>query len=88
MFRVIVQEKKRNGEYVTDRQAMVEHFDESLASTAKAYAETKGLFCQMYVGHDDPVPVGYSSKKLEYTTCIWKTSEPVSVTEAMKVFTF
>ena len=73
MFRISIQDRDRKGDYTTVKSITVEQFNEELAVKANTVAKTKGLFVQMYLDHSDPVPEGYSSKRLEYSTVIWKS---------------
>jgi hypothetical protein len=71
MFTVSMQ-KKDSDKFVTVQTLKLESFDNTVADKAINVASSKGLYLQMYIAHSDTVPVGYSSKVLEYTTCIWK----------------
>ena len=69
MFRITVQQRTKNG-FSTVETTTVDNFDTELA---ESYEPLKQVFnVQMYIGHDDKVPDGYGSKKLPYTTSIWK----------------
>ena len=81
-----VKQTKLGKEYLPVKSVTVEKFDESLADKAREYAKESGLVVQMYIDHNDTIPVGYSSKKLEFSTAIWKTTV-TSLEDALAQFT-
>ena len=88
MFRIQIQKmnvSKLGKVYETVKAVNVDAFNESLAETARNYAKENNLVIQMYIAHEDTVPVGYSSRELEHSTAIWKT-EIHSLDEALALF--
>lgn len=81
MFTIRLQTK--NGDnYVTVKQITVKSFDNSLAEKAEEISKAQGLSLSLNIAHEDTVPAGFYSKRLEFTTSIWRSKE-VSVEEAL-----
>ena len=88
MFRIQIQKmnvSKLGKSYETVKAVNVDGFNESLAETARNYAKANGFSVQMYIAHQDTVPVGYSSRELEYSTVIWK-QQVNTLDEALALF--
>ena len=88
MFRIQIQSmsvSKLGKSFETVKSVNVESFNESLAEKAREYAKASGFSVQMYIAHEDTVPVGYSSRELEFSTVIWK-QQINSLDEALALF--
>ncbi len=78
MFRIQFQQQVRKGIFSTVKSFMLDKFDSKIADAAYAKAAEKELSVRFYISHSDAVPEGYASRKLEFSTVIWKqiTTEP------------
>jgi len=76
--------KKGIVEYENLKTVELAQFSPEVATVAEAKANPEeGVTVSMYVSHDHPIPDGYASKKLEYTTQIWKAVQYTKA-EALK----
>ena len=80
MFKVIIQRQTKKG-YETLKSVTLSTFSETVAEKAMSLTDDTTR-CSMYIAHSDSVPEGYASRKLEFTTSIWKQVE-VSPEEAL-----
>lgn len=77
MFTIKVQSVSQNkrgmNEYTNLKSMTLSSFSPKVADAviAKVTPETRVSF---YIAHDDAVPEGWASKKLEFTTQIWKAA--------------
>ena len=81
MFTVRLQ-RKDNDTFTDVKVIRLTEFNEAVADKANAMASLNNAYCQLMIGNDDPVPNGYSFKRLQYNTVIWK-STTVSATDAL-----
>lgn len=74
MFTIKLQQQDRRGNYSTVKSLNVSQFSDAVAKKAMEIASLHNLRVSMYV-RDEPVPAGWSSRELEYSTQIWLTLE-------------
>lgn len=72
MFRIIIQNVDKKGNYETVKSITLDSFISEVADKAYNKAQELSAKVQMYISHSDPVPAGYASRKLQYCTVIWK----------------
>ena len=72
MFTITLQREVKRGIYETVKSLKLDKFNANVADKAVSIASEKDLRYQFYIDHTDEVPAGYASKKLEYSTVIWK----------------
>jgi hypothetical protein len=81
MFTVKLQSQDRKGNYSTLKTINIPSFSQPVAEKAIAVAKEKDLRVSMYL-RDEPVPEGWASRELEYSTQIWLQVE-LSAEEAL-----
>lgn len=86
MFRIQFQSRDRKGNFTTVKSFTLDKYDSKLAEAAELKAAEKGLSVRFYIAHEDAVPAGYASRKLEFSTVIWKqlTYTPESAMSEME----
>ena len=70
MFTVKLQQVDRKGNYTTVKTLNTPSFSKAVAEKAMAVAKEKDLRVSMYL-RDEPVPEGWASRELEFSTQIW-----------------
>lgn len=74
MFTIKLQQQDRKGNYSTVKTLNVDKFSKAVAEKAMAVAREHDLRVSMYL-RDEPVPDGWASRQLEYSTQIWLNIE-------------
>ena len=75
--------KKGVVEYENLKTVELAQFSQPVADLGEKLAKEHDASLTMYVSHDHPIPEGYASKRLEYTTQIWKAVQ-LNEAEALK----